>query len=337
MEKTCFVIIGFGPKKDHATNRMLDLDKTYENLILPVFKQLKIQCFRAKEIRHTGMIDVPMYEWILKADIVVADISTLNANALYELGVRHALRPFSTIVIAERELDPPFDTNHTLIEKYEHLGSDIGVSEARRFKKSLKLKVQAVLAGQKYDSPVYTFLPKLVPPRLEEDLPVPVVLTTTIAPSFSELVQDAERAKENNELKIAAELYKVCLEYEPGNSFLRQRLALVTYKSEKPNPIKALEEAQKIVAELNPDTTTDTETLALAGVINARLYELTKAVQFLDKAIWFYERAYYIQQDDDAGINYAGQLMLKAGIVDDEREAAGFLFLANRVKKKVEN
>ena len=108
-KKTCFVIIGFGPKVDHETGRTLDLDKTFTKLIQPVFTDLNFDCFRAKEIRHTGIIDFPMYEWIYKADIVVADISTLNANAIYELGVRHALRPYTTIVISENQLKYPFE------------------------------------------------------------------------------------------------------------------------------------------------------------------------------------------------------------------------------------
>jgi exonuclease I len=90
-KKTCFVIIGFGPKTDFETGNVFDLDKTFDNLIKPTFEELDIDCFRAKDIRHSGNIDVPMYEWILNADIVIADISTLNPNALYELGVRHAL------------------------------------------------------------------------------------------------------------------------------------------------------------------------------------------------------------------------------------------------------
>ena len=118
--KTCFVIIGFGPKPDPETGRIVDLDKTFENLIKPVFDDLKIECFRAKEIRHSGNIDEQMYDWIYKADIVVADISTHNANALYELGVRHALRPNTTIVISEDQTKYPFDLAHTVISTYEH-------------------------------------------------------------------------------------------------------------------------------------------------------------------------------------------------------------------------
>lgn len=45
---TCFVIIGFGKKTSYATNpvRVLDLDKTYEKLIKPVFDALNIDCYR---------------------------------------------------------------------------------------------------------------------------------------------------------------------------------------------------------------------------------------------------------------------------------------------------
>ena len=57
-KKTCFVIIGFGPKTDLETGRIIDLDKTFENLIKPAFEELNIECFRAKEVRHTGIIDL---------------------------------------------------------------------------------------------------------------------------------------------------------------------------------------------------------------------------------------------------------------------------------------
>ena len=60
-----------------------------------------MRSLRADEIVHAGNIDSPMYRRFMKADVVVADISTYDPNAFYELGVRHALRPYGTIIIAE--------------------------------------------------------------------------------------------------------------------------------------------------------------------------------------------------------------------------------------------
>jgi len=57
---------------------------------------------------------------------LVADISTLNANVLYELGVRHALKPHTTTIIAEYQIVNPFEVNHISMMSYKHLGEDIG-------------------------------------------------------------------------------------------------------------------------------------------------------------------------------------------------------------------
>lgn len=334
-KKTCFVIIGFGPKTDFETGNIFDLDKTFDNLIKPAFDELGIDCFRAKDIRHSGNIDVPMYEWILNADIVVADISTLNPNALYELGVRHALRPNTTIVISEDKTKYPFDLNHTIISKYEHLGKDIGVSEAKRFKEELKAIVLEVLKSNKNDSPVYTYLPKLQPPKMEELNVTEIKQENDIQPTLSELISDAEKAKDNNEFWVAGQLYKVCLKFEPQNIFLRQRLALVTYKLEKPNAKAALLDAQEILSELNPEETTDPETLGLSGAINKRLFELTASQKYLDKAIKFYSKGYHIAQDYYNGINYAFLLTSKATIETDKFESISYFIQSQKIREEI--
>jgi hypothetical protein len=333
--KTCFVIIGFGPKPDPESGRIVDLDKTFENLIKPVFDDLKIECFRAKEIRHSGIIDVPMYEWIYKADIVVADISTLNPNALYELGVRHALRPNTTIVISEDQTKYPFDLNHTVIFKYEHLGKDIGVSEANRFKKELKATVIEVLKTNTKDSPVYAYLPKLQPPKFSNEELKEILVKDDIQPSFSELINDAEKAKNNNEFKVAGLLFEVCLKFEPQNVFLRQRLALVTYKYGKPTIKKALFEAENILKQLNPEETTDTETLGLSGAINKRLFEETRDEKYLDKSIWFYSKGYHIARDYFNGINFAFLLTTKATLQTDKLEAISYFIQSQRTREEI--
>ena len=98
MNPACFVVMGFGKKTDFATGRTLDLDKTYKNIIKPAVENAGFTCIRADEIQHSGMIDVPMYEMLYSADLVVADLSTANLNAVFELGVRYALKPRATNV-----------------------------------------------------------------------------------------------------------------------------------------------------------------------------------------------------------------------------------------------
>jgi hypothetical protein len=95
-EKTVLVLMGFGVKVDHKTNLSLDLDKTYR-IIRAAVEAAGLECIRADDIVHAGMIDKPMYQNLLRADVAIADLSTSNENAIYELRVRHALKPRTTI------------------------------------------------------------------------------------------------------------------------------------------------------------------------------------------------------------------------------------------------
>lgn len=174
MPPTCFVVMGFGKKTDFETGRVLDLDASYQALIKPAVEAAGLKCVRADEIKHAGLIDDPMYELLLKADVVVADLSTSNRNAIYELGVRHALRPYTTVIIAEDGImkSPFFDLSHIVIRTYRHLGEDIGVKEMRRFTAELTGAIKDILAKEpelRRDSPVYTFLERLTPPSIREE------------------------------------------------------------------------------------------------------------------------------------------------------------------------
>ncbi|HMT80526.1 MAG TPA: TRAFs-binding domain-containing protein [Azonexus sp.] len=169
---TCFVIQGFGKKTDYTDGRVLNLDASYE-----VIKQgvvaAGLECIRADEIQHSTVIDVPMYEMLLQADVVIADLSTYNVNAAYELGVRYALRPRTTIVVAEEGFKNPFDFGHIALRRYKHSGDDIGFGEAMRFINELKTAIQEILSSNRSDSPVYTYLPQLAPPKMPVQAPPP--------------------------------------------------------------------------------------------------------------------------------------------------------------------
>jgi hypothetical protein len=162
--KVCFVVQGFGQKTDWQSGRLLDLDSSYQ-VVKEAVEEAGLRCVRADEIVHTGSIDVPLYEYLLSADVVIADISTGHANTVYELGMCHALRPYGTIVIAEKEFRLPFDISSMPILTYEHLGKDLGLRAAKLLKQELKKAVQAVLSGSDLmTSPLYAFLPDLKPP-----------------------------------------------------------------------------------------------------------------------------------------------------------------------------
>ena len=169
-KKVCFVVMGFGKKADYETGRVLDLDATYEAIIQPAVEANSMTCIRADEIIQSGIIDAPMYQLLLQADLVVADISTGNPNAVYELGVRHALRPNSTIIMKESEGRLHFDLNHVNTFQYEHMGQDIGSREATRAKAALQSLISTVLVDGKHDSPVYCFLPNLKQPMMSEEV-----------------------------------------------------------------------------------------------------------------------------------------------------------------------
>jgi hypothetical protein len=105
-----------------------------------------------------------MYEHLLMADLVIADVSTANINAFFELGVRYALRPKTTIVIAEKNFEMGFDMGHVVIRRYEHLGAGIDYDEVERVKAKLTEACRKIPQTEQVDSPVYTFLNDLIAP-----------------------------------------------------------------------------------------------------------------------------------------------------------------------------
>ena len=350
-KKTCFVVMGYGTKTDYQTGRALNLDASYHNMIKPAVEQAGLNCIRADEIPHSGTIDVLMYQQLLEADVVIVDLSTSNPNAFYELGVRHALRPFTTIIIAEEKLIYPFDVNHTVIRRYKHLGGDIGVTDAKKFSTELVASLREILKEGRHDSPVYTYLKDLQPPLLaaaKAAAATTVSSTEKHAPdpkasqTLSALMRQADEAMKGGYFVVARDLLNVAREMmKPKDTereedpYLIQRLALVTYKSELPTRIKALEEARDLLITLKPDSSNDTETLGLWGAVHERLWNETADRRYLDKAIRAYERGFHIRNDSYNGINLACLLNVRALENASKAEAIADYVQAQRIRQEV--
>jgi hypothetical protein len=342
-QKTCFVIMGFGEKTDFQSNpqRMLNLNKTYEYIIEPAVKETGLKCVRADQIIHSTVIDKPMYENLLDADVVVADLSTSNANAIYELGVRHALKPTTTIVIAENNFSFPFDLNHLSILKYEHLGKEIGYGEVLRVKEALKQKLVELVERREVDSPVYLFLPSLTRAERAAALAMAAPAPSS-APmddkSFADLMDSLRRA--NAAVKRSSDWIKPIAFLErlrtmqPQDPYVLQQLALATYKSELPDKLTALRDAKSILAPLAPTTSADAETVGLWGAVHKRLWEEGHDPADLDQGISAYERGFFLKNDYYNGINYAFMLDVRASLSAGD-DAVADRVLARRVRTRV--
>ena len=79
-KKICFVAMGFGKKMDFRNAREVDLDIIYKKVIKDLFSTEleEYELIRADEIRSSDIIDVSMYTWLLKSDLVIADIVFCN-------------------------------------------------------------------------------------------------------------------------------------------------------------------------------------------------------------------------------------------------------------------
>src|SRR2546430_13095682 len=104
----CFVLMPFGRKND-ASGRFVDFDDVYKNVIAPAIHDAELEPLRADEEVTGGIIHKPMFERLMLCPYAVADLTTANANVYYELGVRHALRPYSTILAFAEGGRLPFD------------------------------------------------------------------------------------------------------------------------------------------------------------------------------------------------------------------------------------
>jgi hypothetical protein len=350
-KKTCFVVMGFGEKTDFQSNpqRILNLDKTFDYIIQPTVQECGLECIRADKIIHSTVIDKPMYEHLLEANLVIADLSTSNANAIYELGVRHALRPHTTIVMAEQNFKFPFDLNHVSMLTYEHLGKEIGFGEVVRVREVLKNKIMHLNANQEVDSPVFLFLPSLAHAAAtalssagETTRALEMESAAAHAPapsaphvsetSFAELTENFRRAKaavkEPADWLVVTAFLKALQTMQPNDAYVIQQLALATYKSELPDKLSASRNAKEILAPLAPATSSDAETVGLWGAVHKRLWQVGADRADLDRAIRAYARGYFLKTDYYNGINFAYLLNVRSSI------SAGDEAIADRVQAR---
>lgn len=160
-----FVIMPFGKKKA-ADGVEIDFDTVYKELLAPAVEAAGLKPHRADADRRGGSIHADMFQELLLAEFVVADLTIDNPNVWYEIGVRHALRA-SGVVLAYALRDRlPFDISGQRMQRYTLIEGKLDSNKVAEERKALSETIVATLGSWRgrRSSPVYHQLPNLQEP-----------------------------------------------------------------------------------------------------------------------------------------------------------------------------
>lgn len=154
--KTCFIDMPFGRKVDPKSGVTIDFDQIYESGICPAVEEAGLQCVRGDREETGGLIHTAMFARLLIAEFVVADMTTANPNVFYELGVRHAAKPYTTIPLFATLGAPPFDVNGVRAIPYDLTEGKLAPDAAAALRGAIKARIQSALTGPVApDSPLF--------------------------------------------------------------------------------------------------------------------------------------------------------------------------------------
>jgi len=173
MGPLCFVLMPFGTKSD-GIKKEIDFDKVYNCFIKPAIVKAGLEPIRADEEKSGGFIHKPMYERLMFCDFAVADLSFANANVFYELGIRHALKPYTTVSIFEMNTKLPFDTAALRTFPYNFENGEV---------QDLDSKITSLAGLIKINLDVQ---------KAQEDSPIGQLITQYKFPNLNYLQQDAD-------------------------------------------------------------------------------------------------------------------------------------------------
>lgn len=104
-QKRCFVITPIG---GDASDIRRFADGILDGVIRPILAPQNFNVVAAHQLTVTGSINQQVIEHVLYSELVIANLTGLNANVMYELAIRHAAF-MPVITIAERGTVLPFD------------------------------------------------------------------------------------------------------------------------------------------------------------------------------------------------------------------------------------
>lgn len=130
-----------------------EFDAVYTDLIKPAFEAAGYNVKRADDIVSHQNILKDIVRSIAEADLVIADLTSLNANVFYELGIAHALQK-PVVIIAQSIEEVPFD-----LASYRVILYSTHFKETSKLTEKLKVRGEKAKAGKlEFSNPISDFL-----------------------------------------------------------------------------------------------------------------------------------------------------------------------------------
>ena len=142
----CFIISPLGSENSEIRRKA---DGLIDAVIKPVLKKLNFEAIAPHEIETPGSITKQVIKHLLEDELVIANLTDLNPNVMYELAVRHSKRK-AVVVIADRNTKLPFDiaTERTIFYDNDMAGGEI-------LKPKLEKTIVEALKEEEPDNPIY--------------------------------------------------------------------------------------------------------------------------------------------------------------------------------------
>src|SRR5438034_6915171 len=208
----CFVDMPFGQKPDLKSGVVVDFDQIYNDAIKPAIEECGLEALRGDEERTGGIIHSAMFARLLLAEFVVADLTLANANVFYELGIRHAAKPFTTVPIFANVSALPFDVALVRAVGYQLKKGKLTKAAGQKLKSGLAGRLHEAINGVATDdSPLFQLIPKFPGIDLPEEVTEIFKDRIKEAEEFREMLsaarsQPSHREKREALLKIKREL-----------------------------------------------------------------------------------------------------------------------------------
>lgn len=151
--KICFVISPLGEVNSETRRKAEGL---ISSVIKPVMEEdLKYDVKVAHTISESGSITNQIIKLLLESELVIANLTELNPNVMYELAIRHASRK-PVISLVENGTKLPFDisTERTIFYNDDMYGVET-------LKPNLKKAVLESISNPKVDNPIFRVLDTL--------------------------------------------------------------------------------------------------------------------------------------------------------------------------------